>query len=143
MAGDLLKSRYNGARVRLAFASRPSKEGITHRDVTVEDASTADPTGLDIAIFSAGATTSRALAQSFVDAGVVGDLDQGGQRRQPVVPHAKRTDQAKAGIPLGEFGQQFRRNVNVYKILQPGYGYQHCVRPSLCFVSVHRVHSPR
>ena len=32
------------------------------REVTVEDASTADPTGLDIAIFSAGATTSRALA---------------------------------------------------------------------------------
>jgi aspartate-semialdehyde dehydrogenase len=41
------------------------------REVTVEDASTADPAGLDIAIFSAGATTSRALAQSFVDAGVI------------------------------------------------------------------------
>ncbi len=32
------------------------------REVVVEDAATADPTGLDIALFSAGATTSRALA---------------------------------------------------------------------------------
>ena len=32
------------------------------REVRVEDAATADPTGLDIALFSAGATTSRALA---------------------------------------------------------------------------------
>ena len=31
------------------------------REITVEDAATADPTGLDIALFSAGATTSRAL----------------------------------------------------------------------------------
>ncbi|RYJ06964.1 MAG: aspartate-semialdehyde dehydrogenase, partial [Actinomycetales bacterium] len=28
------------------------------REITVEDASTADPAGLDIALFSAGATTS-------------------------------------------------------------------------------------
>ena len=32
------------------------------RDVVVEDAALADPTGLDIALFSAGATTSRAQA---------------------------------------------------------------------------------
>ena len=32
------------------------------REVVVEDAATADPSGLDIALFSAGATTSRALA---------------------------------------------------------------------------------
>ena len=41
------------------------------REVTVEDAATADPSGLDIALFSAGATTSRALAPKFVDAGVI------------------------------------------------------------------------
>ena len=43
------------------------------REVTVEDAATADPTGLDIALFSAGATTSRALAPRFADAGVIVD----------------------------------------------------------------------
>ena len=41
------------------------------REVTVEDAETADPSGLDIAVFSAGATASRALAPRFADAGVV------------------------------------------------------------------------
>ncbi len=41
------------------------------REVTVEDSETADPSGLDIAVFSAGATASRALAPRFADAGVV------------------------------------------------------------------------
>ena len=36
------------------------------RDVTVEDASTADPTGLDIAIFSAGGATSKPWIVSSV-----------------------------------------------------------------------------
>ena len=45
------------------------------REVTVEDAATADPTGLDIALFSAGATTSRALAPRFAD----GRRDRGRQ----------------------------------------------------------------
>ena len=32
------------------------------RTITVEDATTADPSGMDVVLFSAGATTSRALA---------------------------------------------------------------------------------
>jgi len=55
------------AEIRL-FASARSA-GTTLRfgdqDVVVEDAATADPTGLDIAIFSAGATTSKAQAPRF------------------------------------------------------------------------------
>ncbi|WP_280672561.1 MULTISPECIES: aspartate-semialdehyde dehydrogenase [unclassified Kitasatospora] len=38
-------------------------------EVVVEDASTADPSGLDIVIFSAGGATSRALAPRFTAAG--------------------------------------------------------------------------
>lgn len=56
------------------------------RDVTVEDAATADPAGLDIAIFSAGATTSRALAPSFVDAGVVVIDNSSAYRKDPEIP---------------------------------------------------------
>jgi aspartate-semialdehyde dehydrogenase len=56
------------------------------REVTVEDASTADPSGLDIAIFSAGATTSRALAQSFVDAGVIVIDNSSAFRKDPDIP---------------------------------------------------------
>ena len=56
------------------------------REVTVEDASTADPTGLDIAIFSAGASTSRAHAQRFVDAGVVVVDNSSAFRKDPAIP---------------------------------------------------------
>lgn len=40
-------------------------------DIVVEDASTADPTGVDIALFSAGGATSRAQAERFAQAGAV------------------------------------------------------------------------
>jgi aspartate-semialdehyde dehydrogenase len=40
-------------------------------EITVEDAALADPTGLDIALFSSGATSSRELAPRFAAAGVV------------------------------------------------------------------------
>lgn len=56
------------------------------REVTVEDAATADPAGLDIAIFSAGATTSRALAPTFVDAGVIVIDNSSAFRRDPNIP---------------------------------------------------------
>lgn len=56
------------------------------REVTVEDAATADPAGLDLAIFSAGATTSRALAPTFVDAGVIVIDNSSAFRRDPDIP---------------------------------------------------------
>jgi aspartate-semialdehyde dehydrogenase len=56
------------------------------RAVTVEDTSTADPTGLDIAIFSAGATTSREQAPRFAAAGVTVIDNSSAWRRDPDVP---------------------------------------------------------
>ena len=41
------------------------------REVVVEDAATADPSGLDIALFSAGGGISKALAPVFAAAGAV------------------------------------------------------------------------
>ena len=55
-------------------------------DVVVEDASTADPTGLDIAIFSAGATTSKEQAPRFAAAGVLVIDNSSGFRMDPDVP---------------------------------------------------------
>jgi aspartate-semialdehyde dehydrogenase len=55
-------------------------------EITVEDASTADPTGLDIAIFSAGATTSKAQAPRFAEAGVTVIDNSSAYRRDPDVP---------------------------------------------------------
>jgi aspartate-semialdehyde dehydrogenase len=56
------------------------------REITVEDATTADPGGLDIALFSAGATTSRALVPTFVDAGVIVVDNSSAFRKDPEIP---------------------------------------------------------
>ena len=56
------------------------------REITVEDATTADPSGLDIALFSAGATTSRALVPAFVDAGVIVVDNSSAFRKDPEIP---------------------------------------------------------
>jgi aspartate-semialdehyde dehydrogenase len=55
-------------------------------EITVEDAATADLTGLDIAIFSAGATASRALAPRFAAAGAVVIDNSSAWRMDPDVP---------------------------------------------------------
>jgi aspartate-semialdehyde dehydrogenase len=56
------------------------------RDVVVEDASIADPSGLDVALFSAGATTSRALAPKFAEAGAIVVDNSSAFRMDPDVP---------------------------------------------------------
>jgi aspartate-semialdehyde dehydrogenase len=56
------------------------------QDILVEDATTADPAGLDIAIFSAGASTSRLLAPKFAAAGVTVIDNSSAWRMDPDVP---------------------------------------------------------
>jgi len=55
-------------------------------EVTVEDASTADASGLDIALFSAGATSSRELAPKFAAAGATVIDNSSAWRMDPDVP---------------------------------------------------------
>jgi aspartate-semialdehyde dehydrogenase len=55
-------------------------------DVVVEDAETADPTGVDIALFSAGASSSRAYAAKFAAAGAVVIDNSSAFRMDPEVP---------------------------------------------------------
>jgi aspartate-semialdehyde dehydrogenase len=56
------------------------------REVTVEDADAADPSGLDLALFSAGATASRSLAPRFAEAGVTVIDNSSAWRMDPDVP---------------------------------------------------------
>jgi aspartate-semialdehyde dehydrogenase len=56
------------------------------QDLVVEDATAADPSGLDIALFSAGATTSRALAERYADAGATVIDNSSAWRMHPEVP---------------------------------------------------------
>ena len=55
-------------------------------NIVVEDVATADPAGLDIAIFSAGATLSKELAPRFAAAGVIVIDNSSGWRMDPEVP---------------------------------------------------------
>ncbi len=56
------------------------------QSIVVEDAATADPSGLDVALFSAGATTSRALAPAFAERGVTVVDNSSAFRMDPDVP---------------------------------------------------------
>jgi aspartate-semialdehyde dehydrogenase len=58
-------------------------EGV---DVRIEDAATADPSGLDIALFSAGGAASRELAPKFARAGALVIDNSSAWRMDPDVP---------------------------------------------------------
>ncbi|MCR6032457.1 aspartate-semialdehyde dehydrogenase [Nocardioides sp. zg-579] len=81
-------------------------------EVTVEDASTADPSGLDIALFSAGATTSRAQAQRFVDAGVIVVDNSSAFRRDPDIPLVVAEVNPQAMASVIEAGRGIIANPN-------------------------------
>jgi aspartate-semialdehyde dehydrogenase len=84
----LLQRDFPVDRVRF-FASARSAGTVLpfgDREVVVEDAATADPSGLDIAVFSAGATNSRAIAPVFAAAGVTVVDNSSAWRLDPDVP---------------------------------------------------------
>ena len=70
------------ASARSAGTTLPWGDG----EITVEDAATADVSGLDIAIFSAGGSTSKALAPKFAEAGAIVVDNSSAWRMDPDVP---------------------------------------------------------
>jgi aspartate-semialdehyde dehydrogenase len=84
----LLERGFPVEELRLFASARSAGSTIEYdgQQITVEDAATADPTGLDIALFSAGATTSRALAPRFAEAGVTVVDNSSAWRMDPDVP---------------------------------------------------------
>jgi aspartate-semialdehyde dehydrogenase len=74
--------------VRFFASARSQGRKLEFRgqEIEVEDAATADPTGLDIALFSAGATMSRLQAPRFAAAGVVVIDNSSAWRKDPDVP---------------------------------------------------------
>src|SRR5215204_5127441 len=70
------------ASARSAGTTLPWGDG----EITVEDAAIADPRGLDIALFSSGATSSRELAPKFAAAGVTVIDNSAAWRMDPDVP---------------------------------------------------------
>lgn len=74
--------------VRFFASSRSAGKTLPWRgrEIVIEDAETADPTGLDVALFSAGATMSRVQAPRFAAAGVTVIDNSSAWRKDPEVP---------------------------------------------------------
>ena len=74
--------------LRLFASARSAGRALPWKgtDVVVEDAATADWSGLDIALFSAGGATSKELAPKVADAGVVVIDNSSAWRMDPDVP---------------------------------------------------------
>jgi aspartate-semialdehyde dehydrogenase len=74
--------------LRYFASSRSAGTKLPWRDteIVVEDAATADPSGLDIALFSAGGATSKEQSPRFAAAGVTVIDNSSAFRRDPDVP---------------------------------------------------------
>ena len=74
--------------LRLFATARSAGQAVEFGGATViiEDVATADPAGIDIALFSAGATGSRAHAPRFAEAGAVVIDNSSAWRMDPDVP---------------------------------------------------------
>ena len=76
------------SRIRFLASARSAGTTLPWRgaDIVVEDAATADLTGIDIALFSAGAGSSRELAPKFAAAGAIVIDNSSAFRMDPDVP---------------------------------------------------------
>ncbi len=84
----LLERGFPAEQVRFFASARSAGRVLPFgdRDITIENADTADPAGLDLALFSAGASTARALAPVFAEAGVTVVDNSSAFRRDAEVP---------------------------------------------------------
>jgi aspartate-semialdehyde dehydrogenase len=85
----LLEERnFPATSVRFFASARSQGRKLAFRgqEIEVEDAETADPTGLDIALFSAGGAMSRVQAPRFAAAGVTVIDNSSAWRKDPDVP---------------------------------------------------------
>jgi aspartate-semialdehyde dehydrogenase len=97
--------------LRLFATSRSAGRRISFRggEVVVEDASTADVSGVDIALFSGGAAASRELAPRFVAGGAIVIDNSSAWRMDPDVPLVVPEVNAAA---LGSIGKGIVANPN-------------------------------
>ncbi|WP_166875921.1 MULTISPECIES: aspartate-semialdehyde dehydrogenase [unclassified Salinibacterium] len=88
MRGLLEERNFPIKSIRFFATARSAGTTLPFRgeEIIVEDVETADPTGLDIALFSAGATGSRAQAPRFAAAGAIVIDNSSAWRMDPDVP---------------------------------------------------------
>ncbi|MFI8995235.1 aspartate-semialdehyde dehydrogenase [Streptomyces sp. NPDC053542] len=88
MRGILAERNFPVEQLRLFASARSAGRTIPWQDteITVEDAATADYSGLDIVLFSAGGATAKELAPKVAAAGPVVIDNSSAFRRDPEVP---------------------------------------------------------
>ncbi len=141
----LLERNFPIASVRFFASARSAGTMLAFgdREVQVEDAATADPAGLDIAIFSAGATTSRALAATWAESGVIVIDNSSAFRRDPAIPLVVSEVNPAAIEEIVAAGQGIIANPNcttmaampVLKVLHEAAGLQRLIVSSYQAVS--------
>ncbi|WP_019813842.1 aspartate-semialdehyde dehydrogenase [Saccharomonospora saliphila] len=84
----LAERNFPVARMRYFASSRSAGSTLpwNGEEIVVEDVATADPSGLDVALFSAGGATSKAQAPRFAEAGVTVIDNSSAWRLDPDVP---------------------------------------------------------
>ncbi|GAA2741600.1 MULTISPECIES: aspartate-semialdehyde dehydrogenase [Kitasatospora] len=109
--------------LRLFASARSAGRTLPFKDteVTVEDAATADWTGLDVVIFSAGGSTSKALAPKVAAAGAVVIDNSSAWRRDPEVPLvvAEVNPEALADRPKGIIANPNCTTMAAMPVLRP------------------------
>lgn len=124
MMRDILAER-NFPLSQIRFFASPksagTKLGFGGESITVEDASTADFSGLDIVFFSAGGSTSLALAPKVAAAGAVVIDNSSAWRSDPQVPLvvAEVNPHALKSIPKGIIANPNCTTMAAMPVLKP------------------------
>ena len=84
----LLERNYPVSELRLFASARSAGSTIEWNgtSIVIEDATEADPHGLDVVLFSAGAAASRTLAEKYAEAGAMVIDNSSAWRMNPEVP---------------------------------------------------------
>ncbi|MBN1171661.1 MAG: aspartate-semialdehyde dehydrogenase [Micromonosporaceae bacterium] len=123
MRDVLAQRKFPLRQLRLFASARSAGRTLTWGDetITVEDASTADYTGLDIVLFSAGGATSKALAPRVAAAGAVVIDNSSAWRMDPDVPLvvSEVNPHALANRPKGIVANPNCTTMAAMPVLQP------------------------
>ena len=119
----LAERQFPLAELRLFASARSAGKAVPFdgRDILVEDAGTADYAGLDIVFFSAGGSTSKALAPKVAAAGAVVIDNSSAWRGDPEVPLvvAEVNPEALANIPKGIVANPNCTTMVAMQVLKP------------------------
>ncbi|HTN40990.1 MAG TPA: aspartate-semialdehyde dehydrogenase, partial [Asticcacaulis sp.] len=111
------------ASLRLFASSRSASKSLSFKDqaIIIEDAATADFSGLDIVFFSAGGSTSKALAPKVAAAGAIVIDNSSAWRSDPDVPLvvSEVNPEALRNIPKGIIANPNCTTMAAMPVLKP------------------------